>query len=257
MKTRPYTEAHAIARLEFAVIYDDAFEQHFIDGARVQLAQLLPGFVQTSKASSSDLGPILAFEMNAEDGESTEEVHLHEKYIHVVWTDYRGWTFSRDWSASKLSAFIKFGQEKGLEPASIGLAYRDVFFNDDPDSYSVSDVLNPASRLVPPALFSAGQKWRNWTSWPELADEDLSVTNTLGVDAKLMTIEDNGAQTFTHVTEVVHLQQMRIAEQATNASWGKERLISAWEIAHSRNIALMRDLFSETMLKKIGLEENL
>lgn len=252
MNTRPFTDAHAIARLEFAIIYRDTFDSGFIDKLRPFLVEELADF---DLATDSDDNAVLAFEKRDEEGEITEEVHVHGNYIHAVWSDYRGWTLSRDGSASKLSQIIEFGRKLGLPAAHIGLAYRDVFFNDEPASYTPHDVFRSDCRFLPQASFSLGKKWRTSFSWPESNVEDLvNVLSTLGVEARLRAFDEAESATTTHVTEIVHKQQIRPLKESAKQDWTRELLILAWDIAHFRNVNLMRELLTVGMLEKVGLK---
>ena len=253
--TRPFTEAHAIARLDFALI----FQSDLSDEQRAQLAVDLQKHLDQLERAEEDEGeedePITAFERKGEGDEITEAVHIHGNYVHIVWSDYRGWSFSRDGAVSYLSPILQWIRDGRLALASVGLAYRDVFFNEKPDTYDARDVLKVGSPYVAPKIFSSGKKWRHWLAWDDfsLVDASVRARSILRIEATVLSA-DEGAATI-HCTEIAHSQNVTWRNTPVLTNPSDDELRNIWDCAHHANRALIQELITEEMLERIGLKE--
>lgn len=254
--TTPFTEAHSIARLDFALI----FKGELSDEQRAQLALELQKHLDQFERvveddSDEDDDSVTAFERRGEGDEVTEVVHIHENYVHVVWSDYRGWSFSRDGAIDYLRPVLRWVRDGRLVLASVGLAYRDVFFNEDPDTYDAGDVLKIGSPYVAPKVFSSGEKWSHWFAWSDsnLVGTPIRAKSTLRIEANLLTAGEDEASM--HCTEIAHRQNIRWGHSVALTSPSDAELRNAWDCAHRANRALMQELITHEMLERIGLKE--
>jgi len=254
--TNPFTEAHAIARLDFALI----FQSNLSDEQRAQLAlELQKHLDQFERMAEDDSGeddePVTAFERKGEGDEVTEVVHIHGNYAHVVWSDYRGWSFSRDGAIDYLRPVLQWVRDGRLVLTSVGLAYRDVFFNEEPDTYDAGDVLKIGSPYVAPKVFSSGTKWRHWLAWSDsnLVGASVRAQSTLHIEANLLAVGEDEATI--HCTEIAHRQNVRWGHAAVLTNPSDDDLRNAWDCAHRANHALIQELITDEMLERIGLKE--
>lgn len=255
--TTPFTDAHAIARLDFALI----FKKDLTDDERAQLALELQAHLDQFnrvEADNDDEGdePSIAFDRTGEDDEVTESVHIHGNYVHVVWSDYRGWSFSRDSAIGYFQPVLKWVREGRLALSSISLVYRDVFFNETPDTYSASEVLKMGGQYVAQKIFSSGPRWRHWLAWRNSEAESLPVVTyaTLRIEADVVVPTGDDNASF-HCTEIIHSQNLRWRDDALLTAPSDEELRKAWNSAHGANHALIQELITDDMLERIGLKE--
>jgi len=254
--TNPFTEAHAIARLDFALI----FQNNLSDEQRAQLALELQKHLDqferlVENDGSEDEEPVIAFERKGEVDEVTEAVHIHGNYVHVVWSDYRGWAFSRDGAINYLRPVLRWIRDERLVLTMVGLAYRDVFFNDKPETYDTGEVLKIGSSYVAPKVFSSGKKWRHWLAWSDsnLGGASFRTQSTLRIEADLLSVGEDEATI--HCTEIAHRQSVRWGHAAALMNPSDDDLRNAWDCAHRANHALIQELITDDMLERIGLKE--
>lgn len=254
--TRPFTEAHAIARLDFSL----NFRSELSDEQREQLSLALETHLNQFERAAADTDDeedgdesAIVFNRVGEDDEVTESVHIHGNYVHVVWSDYRGWSFSRDGALGYLQPVLASLRDGRLALSSVGLTYHDVFFNDVPDSYHAGDVLKTGSQFVAPKIFSSGQRWRHWLAWSNAEPENASlITNaTLKIDAFSLSEDDSPL----HCTAIVHSQSLRWRDDSLFANPADEDVIGAWDNARVANRALITELITDDMLERVGLKE--
>ncbi|WIX23711.1 hypothetical protein PUV44_12270 [Xanthomonas arboricola pv. corylina] len=156
MSTRPYTDAHAIARLDFALLFKKDLDAETQQDLVSRLASHLDKFGlqrlapnDSDDALDEDGDEVFAFARKDEDGDVVEEVHVHENYVHVIWSDYRGWLLSRDGAIERLGPAIDLIGSGTVEFAGVGLAYRDVFLTDEGALFDASKVFRKDSELLP------------------------------------------------------------------------------------------------------------
>lgn len=259
MSTRPYTDAHAIARLDFALLFkkdlDAETQQDLVSRlsshlGKFGLQQLAPN--DSDAVLDEDGDEVFAFARKDEDGDVVEEVHVHENYVHVVWSDYRGWLFSRDGAIERLGPAIDLISSGTVEFVGVGLAYRDVFLTDEGALFDASKVFRKDSELLPSFLIGKGSKWRHWSGWfePESAVSQWRNACMLGIDLGERS-QDDGPKV--HVTEIVHRQRVYAAKEGSGAA--AVELAMMWDEAHKQNRSLMNRLICDQMLELIGLKE--
>ena len=258
MLTQPYTAAHAIARLDFALIFSKKLE----DGQRKSIAEALDGHLKAyglhaavseeGGVSEDDDDDVVAFVRKGQDEQIAEEVHVHENYVHVVWSDYRGWVLSRDGALERLKPVIEMVEQGRLVLGGVGLAYRDVFITDDASQFSARSLFRSDGDLLPSFLMEKGAKWRHWTGWHESGTptEKWRSFCMLGVDVGDRVQEDG--QTI-HVAEVVHRQRLSPTQEGEGIA--VEDLSFLWNEAHKQNRFAMHRLIGDEMLELIGLKE--
>lgn len=257
---RPYTEAHAIARADLALLFSDdladAQRAKLLEGLRALLTPL--GFDELADADEDDADEsAVAFQRKGIDDEITEEVHLHENYAHVVSWDYRGWTNCRDSAVTHLQPVLELARDGGVKIICAGLAFRDVFFSDEPDAFSAQEIFSRGSRFLPPVTFSSGKTWRHTFNWREEATEEpgVEIYSSFSVDARERAKAEDEKAT-THVTEIMHRQQIYGNNSEDPAvEWADDALRGKWDCAHRLNKALLSDLLSNEMSIRIGLKE--
>lgn len=251
--TVPFTDAHAIARLDFAL----TFKNDLSDEERDQLALALQAHLdQFERVGADDDGddefPI-AFDRKGEDDEAMESVHIHRNYVHVAWSDYRGWSFSRDGAIGYLRPVLDWVREGRLALSSVTLAYRDVFFNETPDTYDAREVLKVGSQYVAPKIFSSGQRWRHWLAWGNEEHNEWPMVTFATLRIEAFPAGDDDAPL--HCTEITHSQSQRWRDDAVLARPSDDELRNAWNDARGVNQALIRELLTDDMLERIGLKE--
>ncbi|OWQ56435.1 hypothetical protein CEE60_02880 [Stenotrophomonas maltophilia] len=252
--TRPYTDAHAIARLDFALIFRGEIDA----GAKTTLVDRLTSHLSTfgldrvEPDEDDDDDHAIAFERRSDDEQVAEEVHVHENYVHVVWSDYRGWPFSRDGALERLQPVLSLLGDGVLELGAVGLAYHDVFLTDKATDYRSESVFRADTPLLAPFIIKQGATWRYWVDWIEQAPAVSSWRNraALSIDVGNRNDDDGGK---IHVTEVVHRQRLSPSQDGAKVS--EKDLSSMWDQAHSDNRSLMKRLITDEMLELVGLKE--
>lgn len=253
--TRPYTAAHAVAAVDVALLLKDELTKGQVQLLRAQLGEILSpeGF---KRSGSSDV-PLVGFARKGIAGESTEELHVHKRFVHSYWTEYRGWTLTRDASIHRLEPVLALADQGQVEIAAIGLLYTDVFLNDDSNTYVATDVFKDASRFLPRFVFTAREFWETKSTWFDdlPGSDEHAVYSSITIEARS---EDGGEDSSVdrHVTEISHRQRIFCKEDRGGAALSDRGLIATvLNGAHSLNRSLMIELLSEDMLARIGLKE--
>lgn len=256
--SRPFTDAHAIARLDFALVFSEHLAEDLRNELQAGLRELLPEESFEAEEDNEDGDSVYALVRKGEDGEITEAVHVHAHYVHVVWFDYRGWSFSRDEAIKRLQPALNMVRSGRLNLTASGLAYRDVFFNDDPSAYSADDVFRRDSRYLAPMAFDSGGTWRHWLTWMEATPgAEFKSYSSLGIDARVLPA-DGEKDSDIHVTDIAHRQQIVGNKNGDmSVEWSDENLARAWDAAHEVNHKVISGLLTTEMLKRIGLAEDL
>lgn len=251
--TVPFTDAHAIARLDFALILKNDLSDDERDQLALALQAHLDQFERLCTDDGSEDEPHIAFERKGGDDEVTESVHIHRNYVHVIWSDYRGWSFSRDGAIRYLQPVLDWVREGRLALSSVALAYRDVFFNETPDTYDVHEVLKVGSQYVAPKIFSSGQRWRHWLAWGHDERRDLPVAAYATLRIEAFPTGDDDVPL--HCTEITHSQNLRWRDDAPLAKPSDDELRNVWNDARGANQTLIQELLTDDMLERIGLKE--
>lgn len=253
--TRPYTAAHAVAAVDVALLLKGEITKGQVRLLRSQLGEILlpEGF----KASGSSDGPLVGFARTGIAGESTEEVHVHKRFVHSYWTEYRGWTLTRDASIKRLEPVLALAENGQIEISAVGLLYTDVFFNDDTSTYAATDVFNQSSKYLPPFVFAADEFWEAKSNWFEdlPGSEECTVYSALGIEAK-PELEDEDSKDDRHVTEISHRQRIFFRDECDSKRFANKDVVATLlDGAYALNRNLMVGLLSDEMLVRIGLKE--
>lgn len=259
--TRPFTDAHAIAWIDLAILFRAKLsaEQQAYVRANFERILVPEGF----EAARADDGGAGAFERKGIAGEVTEEVHIHEQFVHLIWNEYRGWTFTLDAALKRVGFLLEDLRDGRIEPAGMGLAVRDVFFNDDPDTYQILDVFGADSRFIPRIAYECDdESWRQSVSYWD-ARKDNPIYSSVSIQARVAypdsDDEDKHSDTDDegiHVTEIVHRQSIYGNKDAESAvEWSMNAVRERWSELHQRNKKLMFELLSDEMISTIGLRE--
>ena len=259
--TRPFTEAHAIACVDVAVIFDSEIEDLLDSSISAAVDDHLQAhkFVRKKQNKKSWVWQLLS-----EGGERLEEAHLHDGFMHVSSFQYRGWTNSRDLAVSRLSPVLALCRSGELTGVAQGLAIIDVFINDTGSDYEAREVFSEQSKVLSSTAFSGSGEWRQDLEW-EL--ESGAVRANLSVTAREVD-EDDGEgdpnssedaqadgspQRSKHVTRVA----LRLSSDGNfDADLSVEETFKAeLNRLHQLNKSVMLDLLSGDMSKAIGLRE--
>lgn len=257
--TRPFTDAHAIASVDFGIGFDEALSADFLRELESTLIGTLvkSGFTPEEDADSDEGGSAtIAYERKSDDGEILELVHVHGYYAHATSFDYRGWDITRDQLTDRLRPLLEQVRFGAAKVSGISLAFRDIFISETPDAYSAAEVFKP-SELLPAAIFKAGSEWgtqlRLITGIPSSSSDWLPVHSRLSVSAGIRGSDDEPAE---HVTSLSHHQIASLEESAdlSNAITDPE-VKTCLDVMHNRNRDLMLQLLSDEMCSAIGLEK--
>lgn len=265
--SRPFTDAHAIACVDVAIFLESALTDEQRASVRDAMQEVLVAAGFEARKSSSTT--TVAWRKINDEAEPLEEFHIHPGFFHFSAFEYRGWTYTREAILSRLAPVIQLLADRRLTPIGIGLAFIDVFFNDEPDNYQVTDVFAPHSPYLAQVIYESGHEWKNQVSWSEEVDH-AQIESSLSISARLLTEEDDddrdgdgdatgegsdAMDSDQHITEIQNkLSVMEDPSQAA-VSWSKEEVASRLDLLHSKNKQLLLDLLSEDMIRRIGLKE--
>lgn len=250
--TRPFTEAHAIASVDFGLL----FPADLPAKTRQLIARALTKHLGKASfvPSNPDEGDLIGFERNssADEHDLAEEVHIHDDFVHVVTYDYRGWSLTVEQLLSRLEPVFEMARQGKIAPQFVGLTFRDVFVNAQPASYSAEDVFSRQSRFLPAFSFDVGDTWRHSSWWDENSKFNAT-RNFLTIDSR---VRKPKVGKNTHFTEITHGQRLSGNKSKTpEVTWSKEGLRSRLDQAHRGNKAVLGDLLCSDMIQQIGLEE--
>jgi len=265
--TRPYTEAHAIASLDIAVVLSDKLTTEQQEELHAELAKLL---AEDQFASKEATRPgLVAFERKSSDGDIIEELHIHPTFVHVFWNEYRGWTFARELALRRLGPVIDRVRAGLLKADGVGMAFEDIFVNDDPAEFELIDVLQPNSRFVPAIAYEdRASFWKTSFSYVVGGDEegDHATYSSLAIEAsQASSREEDGSDTdadeneVSHSTRILHRQSLYLnpgnRDAGTEVQWSEKSVRGFLNRLHDQNKSLMLELLSEDMINRIGLKE--
>lgn len=258
--TRPFTEAHAIAGLDIVVI----FKGEVAGPVRKELIKLFDRHLAAASFEKKRAKSASAvWRRSDSDGDRLEEVHLHDRFVHVVAFEYRGWTNSRDQALERLTPILIKLQNREIEGSAVGLAYVDVFLNEAGD-YDPTEVLSKNSPLLPASVFDAGPVWKQVLITRSRGN--IKLLSNISIDAKYVSndgpvsgdSESKGEseERKTHATEIaIKLSCNANARKSSELEWGTDEISSKLDYMHSANKDLMLDLLSKDMAHQIGIKE--
>lgn len=252
--TRPFTEAHAIASVDFGVL----FPADLPAKTRQAIARALTKHLAKDRfvQEKSDEDDVIAFERKSTPDESdvAEEVHIHDDFIHVVTYDYRGWSLTIEQMLGRLEPVFEMVRQGAVSPQYFGLTFRDVFVNLQPATYIPDEVFSRSSRFLPAFSFDVGETWRHSSWWDEGPKASPTTRNFLTIDARVR--KPKGGGKSRHFTEITHGQRLSGNKSKGSAvTWIADSLRSRLDQAHQRNKNILGDLLSSDMIQRIGLEE--
>lgn len=256
---RPFTEAHAIAKLDFALLFSDHIRGELQHELQEELQEVLSASGFARLVPRDDDQEISGWERKDEDGDVTEAIHFHAHFAHVVWYDYRGWSNCRDSSIRWLSSVVSRASMGSLNISGIGLECRDVFFFDEAESYRPEGLFKFGTRYLSPIAFQSGPRWRQMISWDDqlkIANRDLRRRNSVEcITEPLDRLVDDDSEL--HVTEISHRQTLGLAhDDAARSDLASDGLRKIWNAAHEANKELIGELLTDDMLRTIGLLES-
>ena len=247
---RPFTEAHAIAAVDIALIFTDELSTAQRSSISDSLASHLTDFRRAESRKRKE--KVIAFERRVDD-DLAEAVHIHGNYVHVISFDYRGWSITKGEMIGRIEPVFEMAQSQNVVIESAGLVFRDVFINEDPDTFAARDVFDPGSRFLPSIAFSAEKRWRSSFSWRSEI-KGLRVRSNLTLEASLDPIGEGGDDA--HVTEITHRQEIFGNESGSSSfEWDAAQLSRKLDGAHQLNKDILADLLSSEMSSRIGLKE--
>jgi hypothetical protein len=246
--TKPFTEAHAIASVDFGLIFQDELP----DKDRRALAMALTDHLKQFTRTEGQGDGVVVFRRKGEgEDDVAEEVHVHKDFVHAITFDYRGWLLTRNDLVDRLAPVIDKAREGELEPSSMGLTFHDVFVNDDPSSYSPSEVFTSSS-FLPEFVFEAGGMWRQSLQWDDVLE--ANTRNFLAIEARNRPLE--GDEEVAHFTEITHSQRLSGNQVISReVEWSYDSISRRLDHAHRRNKVLLMSLLSQDMIERIGLKE--
>lgn len=263
--TRPFTEAHAIACVDVAVMYrsevPDFLNSDFSREIGAHLQTL--GFKRGKARKSA-----LTWRLRAQDGARLQEAHLHAGFMHVSAYDYRGWSNSRDEIFRALSPLLDMCATGRVHGVASGLAFVDVFINDSGSEYRAEDVFSTNSEVISKTLFAGGPSWRQDIAWYPDQGDDLYAKLTAqnrrvepededdakgepqqGADGRPLSVPK-------FVTEIsLRLSLGRNSDRPDHVEWSEAEFKVRLNRLHAINKSIMSDLLNEEMSRTIGLKE--
>lgn len=262
--TRPYTEAHAVVWVDIAIIFERKLSSKQLRRLGAVFNKALPelGLVASDADGHGD-GRRFVFSKKGEDGSVTETLHIHDNFVHVLQSEYRGWTVTRDAAIERLTPLIALLPDAELPAGCLGMAFRDAFLQDEPKKYDIVDVFKP-NIYLPRFVFDAGRLWDIRLEWREsdVPKPWEGAVSRLSVDAEVRgaspkVADGKKSEQFLHVSEITHRQQVMVRKlkEKPQLSWSVDMVRDWLDYLHDRNKALINELLTDAMLERIGLKE--
>ncbi len=259
--TRPFTEAHAIAWVDFGFGFGRNLDRAGIGAVRRSLHSLLAhrGYGQSRRGRRGDVAAM--YERRNHAGELVEAFHVHEEHLHIVLHEYRGWEQTKRRALDVLVPAIEIIQGLKIDVTKAGLVFRDIFINDDPTSYAASDVFKDSDYL-PRRSMGSNPFW-SATFIEDIENDDqrdeqsgswTQIFSKIVADARIRGNESDGLR---HVTTLTHSQMLFVDrdEPGKLFAWDFDALSSAFDVMHDMNAMIVLDVLSNEMSERIGLKE--
>ncbi|MET1023003.1 MAG: hypothetical protein ABWX87_01710, partial [Pseudoxanthomonas sp.] len=126
--TTPFTDAHAIARVEVGI----AFQRSLSDDELRDLRVFAEGTLVNSDnyAQVDQQGGIVVFTAApGEDGAETDEMFIGQNVLGFRFHEYRGWSHLVSTVGRRFGELTSFLEKLGLIVRSVGLEVQDQFFS--------------------------------------------------------------------------------------------------------------------------------
>jgi hypothetical protein len=258
MKTRPFTDAHAIAEFEMALFTDGELTEEtaaaLLAKAESIALDLLPNasrFQDLSEDQPRAMGApelgVRLYGTDPADGRLTMFLDFYSSIVRFVMRDYRGWTHSKASGLRVLFEVKRILAELGTEIVSCGLSCDDRFVLEDLDAYDFHDVFQPFPRYLPPHLASVGPRWHSWNGWIDDIGDETEILHNFNVAA--------ASSDETHVTSLVHRMQL-VRQTQESQVLAESDIDRHLESMHELNKKLIRGCLSKQMGKQVGLLED-
>ncbi|MCI0562739.1 MAG: TIGR04255 family protein [Nitrososphaera sp.] len=268
----PINEAHAIVEVVMFVEFSPPFAESTIrkligiehdvksDFPKVSPVQMRVINVATDKITQILRDQTVGIELQSirRDGSLEWMIRTTENAISVHCLDYSRW--EDIWAQAKGYLDKAFRHLEGSDSfiASVGLKYIDRFVcNGDPEQSKLEDLFKKDTDLISKRAFSTGPLWHCHSGWFEdLSISSVKCLNQLNLDATFTNIKRNRKLVIT----VDHNAIAKIPPENNGLSILKGTdgpdglsLDVIMEALHDRNKAMMSDLLSEQMARRINL----
>jgi hypothetical protein len=251
VNTRPFTEAHAVASVDLALLFEGEVSAKTRDHLTISFLDF-EGFKLVVKEHENP--KVSAFKRAVDDNadDVVEEVHIHESFVHVLQFDYRGWALTKQQMIDRLQPAVECVRSGELKLAGAGLMVRDVFVNDEPATYTATDVFAENGLMLPKSAFSAKNPWRFSLSETESLNEAGDLRSTVSIEAKERVVSKGHKA---HFTEITHSQQAGNFKRSSDLDWLNKFFETGVDALHQRNKNMLFDLLTPEMIERIGLKE--
>ncbi len=261
LRTRPITEAHAVALLELAAVIDIDLTAEAIDGLLAHCSSL-PVFTdnfQVIRIASEDESYGLEMVRQQSDDEPTQVLAVEGSIIRIRFHDYRGWKVSRDLALGWLRPLQGELARLNRRFISVGICFTDQFERDGISDYSVEEVFNAESRYFPRMVVGGAPAWRSHTKWLcETEERDVKLLADLYIKTEFESSAasaDDGTPDPRHVSQIEHKQQVFCVPESDGdpAEIEFSRIEGFLNYLHVENKSMMRSLLTDDMSNRIGL----
>lgn len=259
MKTRPFTEAHAIAEFQMILSLSSMLDDEMMDALASDLLSADRGdnlveYLHDPEEADDGFPPLLfqghrlirLSRRDPQDGTPILALEIQGHIARFSMFDYRGWELSRDLGLRMLASVKEGISALGVMANSCGLRFVDQFVLDDPDAYEFTDVFKPAPAYFSPYLASVGGLWHSHTGWFEELPSGTRLLTNLNITAQQ--VED------IHLTSIEHrIQTVPIGKDSLEVA--DTELADRFEDMHNFNKKILRNSLSSAMSRRIGLED--
>jgi uncharacterized protein (TIGR04255 family) len=170
----------------------------------------------------------------------------------VIVSDYTRWRSVLDEVVATVKALVTPVLEAQTIPvAAIGLQYTDVFhWRAAPNTLNLKEVFSSQTKLIPASALEQTNLWHNHHGYfVDLADP-VPCRLTENVNTEI--VEQSGQRSIGIVT--AHRAQLAQNSFIWKIDELETKIAAVWELLHSRNKNLLRDILSEEVKTKIKLE---
>jgi hypothetical protein len=256
MRTRPFTEAHAIALVEAAFLLDKQLSNEHVDMIARNLAKIsdlstLFEFIGVAERDAAPLSERHGVELRT-DKDEAELVRIAGDTLRIRFKDYRGWRVTREEIISRFISVREAMSEFEYYFSSSGLMFIDIFHRNGIENYSCDEVFNVSSPYFPGHLKSVGPEWSVESSWHTSNSSSNTIAQILDLNSSINEDEDPN-----HTTGVRHRQLMDFLEDHHAVHRADQHQLREWlDQFHQSNCNLIKSLLNIEMLSAIGLGES-